>query len=68
MTPTPREKADEILCDIIQSGANKVSLFDAKKIGIVVVNQILKSKPMEPRTYTSTDGYYEEVKKEILNM
>lgn len=42
---------------------NKVAI--AKKYSLIAVEEIVKSVPNEPKNYTDTLGYWNEVKQEI---
>jgi len=69
---TPKEKAltlcanTSLLARI--NGSPELDMELIKSIAKYMVDEIIKSKPIEPKGYTSTIGYWDEVKKEIENL
>jgi hypothetical protein len=70
----PKEKAEqlvEIFMNIKQQKFADYSVIyhpTAKQCALLAVNEIIKSIPQEPRSYTDTMLYWYEVKQEIENL
>lgn len=67
----PKKRALKLLEKYFKllGGHNKIQDYEiweqAKQCALICVKEIRKSKPKEPYNYTDTDGYWEEVEKEI---
>jgi hypothetical protein len=66
---TPKEKAKDLLCNFyaIQSDEYNygINWKMAKQCALITVDELIKSSPQKPRSYTDTMLYWEEVKQEI---
>jgi len=70
---TPQEKAEELFMMYVNKGMNQIKPVInrvirkemAKQCALIAVDEIIKSSPQEPRSYTDTMLYWQEVKEEI---
>jgi hypothetical protein len=74
---TPKEKAKELVEKFMPfiSGADRynttLGIYDteiSKQCALIAVDELIKSSPQKPRSYTDTMLYWEEVKQEISNI
>jgi hypothetical protein len=68
---TPQEKAEQLVESFMNIKQQKLADYSimyhptAKQCALLAVKEIIKSIPQEPRSYTDTMLYWEEVKQEI---
>ena len=66
---TKKEKALTLCANISllakKNGSPELDKELIKSIAKYMVDEIIKSKPIEPKGYTNTIGYWDEVKQEI---
>lgn len=71
---TPKEKARELIDKMylkipaVYDPTNLPHYPIAKEMSLIAVDEIIKSSPQKPRSYTDTMLYWEEVKQEISNI
>jgi hypothetical protein len=72
-----KEKAKELVEKFMPfiSGADRynttLGIYDteiSKQCALIAVDELIKSSPQKPRSYTDTMLYWEEVKQEISNI
>jgi hypothetical protein len=63
---TPKEKAKDLVRKYWDLGM--IDIPKAQKCALIAVDELIKSSPQKPRSYTDTMLYWEEVKQEISNI